>query len=177
MAHLPFDPEKLSPSNRSMYEEIVARRHSKGTHFNGPFDALMNHPALCQRIEQMGYYLKFQGLLPRDLYQFLVLCISVETGDQFMWNDHEQDAMRDGVPSEVIETIRREGFLKGSFPDSFQLVADILKYTFFWKNVPEEIQNKFIHLYGQDRFVELVVLSGFYQMFAAINQGFDVKSL
>jgi 4-carboxymuconolactone decarboxylase len=56
-------------------------------------------------------------------------------------------------------------------------VADILKCTFFWKNVPDEIQNKFIHLYGQDSFVELVVLSGFYQMFATINQGFDIKSL
>ena len=177
MAHLPFDHEKLSPEHHSMYEEIVARRHSKGTHFSGPFASMMNHPALCRLIEQMGFFLKFQGLLPRDLYQFLVLCISVETGDQFMWNDHEQDAMRDGVPSEVIETIRREGFIKGSFPESFQLVADILKYTFFWKNVPEEIQNKFIHLYGQDSFVELVVLSGLYQMFATINKGFDIKHL
>jgi 4-carboxymuconolactone decarboxylase len=31
--------------------------------------------------------------------------------------------------------------------------------------------------WGKDCLVEIVVVSGFYQMFAAINQGFDIASL
>jgi 4-carboxymuconolactone decarboxylase len=31
--------------------------------------------------------------------------------------------------------------------------------------------------WGKDGLVEIVVLSGFYQMFAAINQGFDIAAL
>ena len=43
-----------------------------------------------------------------------------------------------------------------------------------WQNIPEAAQDRAIALFGREGLVELVVLSGFYQMFAAINQGFAV---
>jgi len=64
---------------------------------------------------------------------------------------------------------------KGSFPAPYQLAAQILAATLPWKNVPYDIQNAAIAAYGRQGYIELVVLSGFYQMFSAINQGFDVK--
>ena len=33
----------------------------------------MNHPQLCARVEELGFYLKFEGHLPREVYQFVVL--------------------------------------------------------------------------------------------------------
>ena len=41
--------------------------------------------------------------------------------------------------------------------------------------MPDDLQARAAREWGKRGLVEIVVLSGFYQMFAAINQGFDIK--
>ncbi len=88
MAILPFDPDKLTPEDRDAYDAMVKRRKAHGAPFDGPYAALMNHPQLCRRIEELGYFLKFEGHLPRPIYQFTVLSVARHTGAAFEWADH-----------------------------------------------------------------------------------------
>jgi 4-carboxymuconolactone decarboxylase len=175
MANLPFDPDQLTAADRALYESMVTRRKEHGAPFDGPYAALMNHPQLCKRIEELGFYLKFEGHLPRNVYQFVVLSVACQTGAAFEWADHVEHARAAGVPEPVIETLHTQGVLKGSFPAPYTLAAQILAVTLPWKNIPEEVQAAAISAYGMEGFIELVVLSGFYQMFSTINEGFDVK--
>ncbi|WP_068468825.1 carboxymuconolactone decarboxylase [Candidatus Protochlamydia phocaeensis] len=175
MVKLPFNPVDLDSKDKAIYEAMVAKRKSQGAPFDGPYAALMNHPELCQKIEALGYYLKFEGHLPRDIYQFVVLSVAKETNAAFEWMDHVQHALAAGVPKAVAESIHAHGILGQSFPEPYQLAAQVLNATLVWKNIPEQVQADAIKKYGMYGFVEIVVLSGFYQMFAAINQGFDVS--
>jgi 4-carboxymuconolactone decarboxylase len=43
-----------------------------------------------------------------------------------------------------------------------------------WQAIPDALQARAVAEWGKDGLVEIVVISGFYQMFAAINQGFDI---
>lgn len=43
-----------------------------------------------------------------------------------------------------------------------------------WQPLPNELQTQAAAQWGDRGLVEIVVLSGFYQMFAAINGAFDV---
>jgi 4-carboxymuconolactone decarboxylase len=43
-----------------------------------------------------------------------------------------------------------------------------------WQLVPDDLQTRAVAAWGKHGLVEIVVLSGFYQMFAAINQGFGI---
>jgi 4-carboxymuconolactone decarboxylase len=175
MAPLPFDPSRLSPSDLAIYRRMLERRKSQGAGFGGPYAALMNHPQLCEKIEELGYYLKFQAHLPRNIYQFLVLSVARYTNVAFEWIDHVEHAKAAGVPQSVIDTLQKVGVTDGVFPEPYALIADVLKSALAWKNVPQDLQDRCISLYGVEGFVELVVLAGFYQMFSAINQGFDVS--
>jgi len=47
----------------------------------------------------------------------------------------------------------------------------ILTKTMAWQPVPDELQARAIFEWGAEGLVEIVVLSGFYQMFAAIQKG------
>lgn len=174
MAELPFDPAKLSPEQRAIYDAMVARRKSQGAPFGGPYAALMNHPELCKRIEELGYYLKFEGHLQRDVYQFVVLSVARETKAQFQWDDHVQHATAAGVPAQVIEQLQESGIPGGEFPDPYRLAASVLRSTLPWQDIPADLQSVAIQAYGLLGFMEIVVLSGFYQMFSAINRGFAV---
>lgn len=174
MAELPFDASTLPAADRAIYERMVARRKTQGAGFGGPYAALMNHPRLCEKIEDLGYFLKFEGRLPRDVYQFVVLCVARKTGADFEWIDHVKHAEEAGVPQEVISALQRGGDPRRIANDPYGLVAQLLSATMEWKSVPEALQNNVIQRFGVEGLVELVVLSGFYQMFSAVNQGFDV---
>ena len=43
-----------------------------------------------------------------------------------------------------------------------------------WQPLPDELQARVAAEWGVEGLVEVVVVSGFYQMFATINQGFGI---
>ena len=88
MAVLDMDPATLPAEAKVLYERMAARRKAQGEHFGGPYLALLNHPELARRIEELGFFLKFEGMLPRPIYQFIVLTIARSTGADYEWHDH-----------------------------------------------------------------------------------------
>ncbi len=62
-----------------------------------------------------------------------------------------------------------------ALPQPYALLRAILAKTMAWQPVPDDLQAHAAAQWGVEGLVEIVVLSGFYQMFAAINQGFDIK--
>jgi 4-carboxymuconolactone decarboxylase len=173
MTVLDMTPATLSTQARALYETMAARRKQKGEGFGGPYLALLNHPELARRIEELGFFLKFEGALPRMVYQFIVLSIARATGAGFEWQDHIAHARAAGLPEEVIDCIGAQR--AAGLPQPYALVQAILARTTAWQVVPDELQAQAVARWGKPGLVEIVVLSGFYQMFAAINQGFDIK--
>jgi 4-carboxymuconolactone decarboxylase len=171
MSELEMDPRKLSPAARALYAEMAARRNARGEHFGGPYLALLNHPELARRIEDLGFFLKFEGVLPRPIYQFIVLSIARATGADYEWHDHVQHALAAGLPQALIAGIADDS---GALPPPYDLVREILAKTTRWQTVPDALQVRAVAQWGRQGLIEIVVVSGFYQMFAAINQSFDI---
>ena len=105
MTVLDMDAATLPADAKALYETMAARRKTKGEGFGGPYVALLNHPELARRIEELGFFLKFEGALPRTIYQFIVLTISRATGAAYEWHDHIAHARAAGLPEEVIDCI------------------------------------------------------------------------
>jgi 4-carboxymuconolactone decarboxylase len=175
MSVLQMDPAEFPASAKALYDRIAAKRRVRGEGFGGPYLALLNHPALAERVEALGFYLKFEGVLPRIVYQFIVLSVAHATGAAFEWQDHVQHARAAGLPQAIIDGIA--GAPNANLPHPFGLVREILTKTLAWQPIPETLQTQAAAEWGDDGLVEIVVVSGFYQMFAAINQGFDISSL
>ena len=168
-----MDAERLPADARALFETMAARRRARGEHFGGPYLALLNHPELARRIEELGFFLKFEGALPRQIYQFVVLTIARATGADYEWHDHIAHARAAGLPTAVIDCIGSAR--TAALPEPYALAHAILAKTTAWQAVPDDLQARAAALWGKRGLVEIVVLSGFYQMFAAINQGFSVS--
>ncbi len=173
MTVLDMNVATLPPDAQALYEKMAARRKTKGEGFGGPYLALLNHPELARRVEELGFFLKFEGALPRTVYQFIVLTIARATGAAFEWHDHIEHARAAGLPEDVIDCIGSAR--TDALPEPYALALAILAKTMTWQVVPDELQARAAAEWGKHGLVEIVVLSGFYQMFAAINQGFDVQ--
>ncbi|HWO05756.1 MAG TPA: hypothetical protein VNQ54_13230 [Methylomirabilota bacterium] len=63
MARLPDPLDTLSPEAKQVYDKITAKRGA----VRGPFASLMHHPALAERVGDLGEYLRFGGTLPGDI--------------------------------------------------------------------------------------------------------------
>jgi 4-carboxymuconolactone decarboxylase len=170
---LDMNPSTLPSAAQALYKKMAARRKAHGEGFGGPYLALLNHPELARRIEELGFFLKFEGALPRTIYQFIVLTIAHTTGAGFEWQDHIEHARAAGLPPEVIDCIASAR--TAALPQPYALVHAILTKTMGWQLVPDDLQARAAAEWGKHGLVEIVVLSGFYQMFAAINQGFGIE--
>src|SRR5260370_1707972 len=105
MTVLQMDPSKLPAPGRALFAAISAKRKARGEGFGGPYIALLNHPELARRIEDLGFFLKFDGVLPRPAYQFIVLSVAQATGPPFEWNDHVQHPLPPALSHNIFATI------------------------------------------------------------------------
>jgi len=172
MAALPDLTDKLTGKAKEIYDEILARRSAQGAKVRGLYIPLMNHPELTQLIERLGYYLKFEGKLPRDAYQFIVLSIARKIEVPFEWLDHLAPARAAGLSEALIEAILKSD--RGSIPRPYSLILETIDVVLEFKSIPEDLQNQMIELYGVQGLLEVVTLCGFYQMVGEITQAFDV---
>jgi 4-carboxymuconolactone decarboxylase len=171
MASLPDPTQTISGNARTIYEDILARRSAKGVHHLGPYIPLLNHPELAQRIEQLGYYYKYESTLPRDVYQFIVLVFSKHSGIAFEWADHIAAARSAGLSDEIIADIA-EG--KSVFPAPYANVRACMSCALEYKSIAPELQDKLIEAFGIPGLLEIVTLCGFYGLIGMVNVCFDV---
>ncbi|MDA7946514.1 MAG: carboxymuconolactone decarboxylase [Hyphomicrobiaceae bacterium] len=171
MARLPDPTASLTGDDRAIYDDIVRRRAAKGVHHLGPYIPLLNHPQLAKRIEQLGFFYKYESDLPRDIYQFVVLEVGRQSGVEFIWRDHLEKAREAGVPDGVID-----GIASGAhkLDEPYQMVREVMGWAFRFKSIPVKLQGRTIDTFGMNGFLEIVTLCGFYTMIGMVNACFDV---
>src|SRR5437764_3887478 len=138
MTVLEMDSSKLPAAGRALFAAIAAKRKARGEGFGGPYIALLNHPELARRIEELGFFLKFEGVLPRPVYQFIVLSLAQATGAAFEWRDHVEHALAEGLARDVVDRIANGQTDALAHP--YSLVHAILTRTTAWQPLPDELQ-------------------------------------
>ena len=86
-----------------------------------------------------------------------------------------QHALAAGLPQDIVDGIAAGG--TAALPHPFGLLREVFDQDSCLAADPEALQAQAATKWGTDGLVEIVMVSGFYQMFAAINQGFDISSL
>ena len=120
MARLPDPLDTLTPEARAVYDKISAKRGA----VRGPFASLMHHPALAERVGDLGEYLRFGGTLPGDVRELAILITARAVSQPYEWIAHAKVATREGLPADVIERVRTRGDLS-ALPAQWQAAVDL----------------------------------------------------
>lgn len=171
MAALPDPTAALTGEARAIYEDMRTRRAAKGVDHLGPYIPLLNHPELASRIEQLGFFYKYEGSLPRDVYQFVVLILAKRSGVAFVWDDHVASARAAGLAEALIDAIATGS---GTFAAPFDMVHQLTDCAFAFRSIPAGLQDAAIARFGIPGLIEIVTLCGYYTMMAMVNGCFDV---
>ncbi|MFE2427924.1 carboxymuconolactone decarboxylase family protein [Streptomyces sp. NPDC059373] len=105
-------------------QELSARITERRGGVRGPFRVWLQSPELCERVESLGAYVRFESSLPKHLRELTLLMAARHWDAQYSWNAHVGTAIEAGVPEAVVQAIAER--LEPVFADA----ADRAFYAF-----------------------------------------------
>ncbi|WP_129841073.1 carboxymuconolactone decarboxylase family protein [Streptomyces sp. RFCAC02] len=90
--------------------EIGARIAGRRGAVRGPFRVWLHSPELCERVEALGAFARFESSLPVRLRELSLLMAARHFDAQYSWNAHVDKAVEAGLPADAVRAIaeRRE---------------------------------------------------------------------
>ena len=169
MAKLPDPLSTLTPDARRVYDKITAKR---GQMRGGPFASLMHHPALAEKVGDLGEYLRFGGTLSGDLREMAILITARSVNQGYEWVAHARIARTEKLPDDVIERIRTRGDLS-TLPPRYARPARVVQHVLAYESIPQDLQDQVKGELGVPGLLELVTLAGQYRLIAGVLFAFD----
>jgi 4-carboxymuconolactone decarboxylase len=159
----------LSPRQQEISDRISARRG--GT--RGPFLVWLRSPELCERVESLGAYCRFESNLPDRIRELSLLIAARNLDAQYSWNAHIGKAIDFGVSKDALQALAENKTPEFSNADeqiAYQFSTEILKDHF----VTDETFAAALDEFGEAGLVDLIGCLGNFSMLAMLLNTFQV---
>lgn len=164
-----LNPETMTPRQRALHDKIAGKRGKVGA----PYQVWLNSPELCERVEMVGAYLRWESAMAPK-YRELCLLLAARFFDaQYSWNAHTEAAIKAGVMPETLKAIAERR------PPPFNNEEERVFYTF----AMEILENHFVKqatfdaahkAFGTQGIVDIVGGLGNFSMLAMLLNTFEV---
>lgn len=173
MPRFPSLAEKdLTDAQRTVVEALL--KGPRGV-VEGPFIPLLRNPGLTARVEKVGEYLRFGGVLPRPLTELAILVVAQAWRAPFEWQAHAPLARKEGVPEAVIDSVGA-----GRRPDAAEpamlAVYDFASMLLKQRAVTEPVFRRAQEELGDAGVIELVGVCGYYTLLAMVLNVAEVRA-
>ncbi|BCY12379.1 carboxymuconolactone decarboxylase family protein [Actinoplanes sp. L3-i22] len=164
-----ISPDEMSPRQREVADRIAGRRGA----VRGPFRVWLQSPELCDRVESLGAFLRFDSSLPLRLRELSLLIAARHFDAQYSWNAHFEKAVQEGIPYEAVRAIAERT------EPSFDRPEDAVFHRF----CVELLENHFVSAgtfaaartyFGDQGLVDTVGSLGNFSMLAMCLNAFEV---
>ena len=108
--------------------------------------------------------------------ELAVLVTAREMDSRFEWAAHEPEALRQGLPQEIIDIVKHREEVTG-IPETEAVVIRFGRQLLQAHRVEHELFARALELFGRKTLVELVALMGNYSATALLLAAFDVQLL
>lgn len=168
MAKLP-DLGAPSPEAKVILDKIGAKR---GPMRGGPYASLMHHPALAEKVGDLGEFLRFNSTLPGDLRELAILVTARSVNQAYEWIAHARIGKSEGLPDDVIERVRTRGDLS-TLPARYAGPVRLVQHVLAYESIPQAVYDRVRGELGINGVMELVALAGQYRLIAGVLFAFD----
>ena len=119
----------MDPRQKELSDRISGKRG--GT--RGPFLVWLQSPELCDRVEALGSFVRFESSLDLRLRELILLIAARHFDAQYSWNAHVDRTVEAGVSREAIEALARNelpDFDDREEQSIYQFCTEVLKEHF-----------------------------------------------
>jgi 4-carboxymuconolactone decarboxylase len=170
VSRLPDVSGRLPADVAAELAEMLRRRGGTGAE---AYRRLAAHPPLMRAVAGTGGFLRYEGVLPDDLREMVILRVAARTGSAYEWAMHEALARDAGVPAPLVEALRAGATPvphDGVWASALRITDAVLAHA----PLDQDDHDAVADALGEPAVIELVVLAAFYAMFAAVLIGFEV---
>ena len=179
-----IDPQsgfRLPLPRREDLDEAGQKTYDRGTTpgatiagLQGPAGIQLFSPKTAPHLVAINRYLRFEaGFSPR-VREIAILTTAREMDSQFEWVAHEPEALKEGVPQQVIDIIKHRRSTAG-IDDTDATVIELGRQLWRDHKVKPETFAKAKAIFGPNKLIDLVLLMGNYAGTAALLAAVDMQ--
>jgi 4-carboxymuconolactone decarboxylase len=179
-----IDPQsgfRLPLPKREDLDEVGKRMYDRATTpgatiagLQGPAGIQLYATRAAEHLQPLNRYLRFQsGISPR-IREIAILITAREMDSQFEWVAHEPEALREGVPPDVIDVIKYRRSTAG-LDETDAVVIELGRQIWRDHRVTSPTFAKAKDLFGPHKLIDLVLLMGNYASTAALLTTVDMQ--
>jgi len=161
--------DQLSPRQKALHERIAGKRGA----VRGPFQVWLHSPELCDRVEALGAYVRFDCSLSEKLRELSILITARYWDAQHSWNAHVEKAIAAGLPHEVAQAIAQRREPKFQAEDErvfYEFCMEVLEKHF----VSDSTFGAALRIFGNQGVVDIIGCLGNFSMLAFCLNAFQV---
>ena len=167
------DREDLDEAGKKAYDRGVTPGATLAG-LQGPAGIQLFSPKTAQHMAALNRYLRFEaGFTPR-VREIAILATAREMDSQFEWVAHEDVALKEGVPQNVIDIIKHRRSTDG-IDETDALVIELGRQLWRDHKVKSETFAKLKAIFGPNKLIDLVMLMGNYAGTAALLAAVDMQ--
>jgi 4-carboxymuconolactone decarboxylase len=166
--------EDLDAEGQKIFDYFTSGTKGILRGLHGPAGLLLHDPKLAEVYQPLLRYVRFGAGLSETIREVCILATAREYNNAFEWAAHEPEALRVGVPEEVIKSIKfREPTATIEAP--FGTIIEIIREAFTERSVSAATYDAAVSLLGVPLLVDLITLAGAYAGGAALLTVFDMQ--
>jgi 4-carboxymuconolactone decarboxylase len=171
MAELPDPTATLDAADRAEFDRMGAVR-GEGR-LGQVYVAMWNNPSVARLVGQLGEHLRYNGDLPGDVRELVILHFARKANLLYEWAHHLKPARAAGLTDEVIDALAA-----GRVPDSLReeqaAALSAADAVLGGRSIPVGVQDALCDAFGVAGVVELVALVGLYRLIGGVVTSFDI---
>jgi 4-carboxymuconolactone decarboxylase len=164
-----LDEQQYSDRQR----ELAARIAGKRGKVRGPYLCWLHSPELCDRVESLGAYVRYDCSLPEKLRELSILITARFFDAQHSWNAHAEKAIEAGISAEAVKAMaeqRTPVFANRDEQVFYDFCQQLLSRHFVDRKTYEEATS----IFGHRGLVDAIGCLGNFSMLAFCLNAFEV---
>lgn len=163
------DKAQVAPADQAVFDAVAEGRGS----VRGPFSIMMYSAPFCQRVLDVGTYLRFKSVIKPDLIELATIATARERDCPYVYAAHAPAARKAGASEQAITAVKDRGDIAG-LAQPERDVIDYVRQQLRTNRVSQDLFDRLNTGFGTTWLVELTCLMGHYNVVTGILNAFEV---
>ena len=152
--------DQMTPAQRSIAEAIMNGPRGR---MSGPFNTWLRSPALADRLQKVGEYVRFNTSLDKRVNEMAILMTAQAWGASYEWYAHAPLAIKAGLDPEIVKAIGA-GRKPEKMKDDEAIVWEFTTQLRRDHSVDDAIYARALEKFGEQGIVDLIAVNGYYDV-------------
>ena len=158
-------PETMTPDQKRVADAIQSG--PRGTGLRGPFNALLRSPDLCDLVQRVGAYVRYNTSIPQRLNELAIIMAGRKWGAQYEFYAHRRLAIEAGLKASIADAIAANQRPADMAPDE-AIVHDFVAEMLATGHVSDAAYQRVKDAFGERGVMDVVGAVGYYSLVSMV---------